>query len=108
MPAHPARLKEPFLFTHSADDAFVDALANAARDNAKSMVALHDAVTNCVMALKKEGMQCEAALLTMKAYTKHTAFLHRERGSDRSEWSADLLVNEIAQWSIVEFYREVE
>jgi hypothetical protein len=108
MSTHPARLKEPFLFTQPADDAFVSALANAARDNANSMRALHDAVTDCVVALRKEGMECEAALLTMKAYTRHTAFLHRKSGSDRSEWSADLLLNEIAQWSIVEFYREVE
>jgi len=108
MPTHPARLKEPFLFTRTTDDAFVVALANAARDNAKSMVALHDAVTSCVGALRQEGMQCEAALLTMKAYTRHTAYLHRQPGSDRSIWSADLLVDEIARWSIMEFYREVE
>ena len=108
MPMHPARLKEPFLFTQSADDAFVDALANAARDNAKTMVALRDAVTDCVVALREEGMQCEAAMLTMKAYTRHTAYIHRAVGSDASIWSADLLVSEIARWSIIEFYKKVD
>ena len=108
MPAHPARLKEPFLFTVPADDAFVDALSHAARDNVKSMVNLHDAVTVCVAALKAEGMLCEAALITMKAYTRYIAYLHREPGMDRSVWSADLLVDEIARWSIVEYYKEVE
>src|SRR5678815_4750650 len=102
MPTQPARLKEPFLFTPRTDDAFVAALAHAARDNAKSMVNLHDAVTVCVAALKAEGMECEAALLTMKAYTRHIAYLHREPGLDRSMWSADLLIGEIARWSIVE------
>lgn len=108
MQTHPARLKEPFLFPQPTDDAFVDALAHAARDNAESMVNLHDAVAICVAALKAEGMQCEAALLTMKAYTRHIAYLHREPAMDRSAWSADLLIGEIARWSIVEFYREVD
>lgn len=108
MQTHPARLKEPFLFTQPTDDAFVDALTHAARDNAKSMVALHQAVAGCVAALKAEGMECEAALLTMKAYTRHTAYHHRESGSDVSMWSADLLVSEIARWSIMEFYRGVD
>jgi hypothetical protein len=108
MQTHPARLKEPFLFTQPTDHAFVDALAHAARDNTKSMVALHEAVAECVAALKAEGMECEAAMLTMKAYTRHTAFIHRESGSDASIWSADLLVSEIARWSIMEFYKAVD
>ncbi len=102
---NPARLKEPFLFSQPDADQFADALSNAARDNETSMSALHEAVSSCVAALKAEGMLCEAALLTMKAYTKHIAFMQRSKNSDANKWMTDLLMEEISHWSISDFYK---
>jgi len=102
---HPARLKEPFLFTQSTADQFDNALANAVSDNVKSMVDLNTAVARCVNALKAEGMLCEAALITIKAYVRHAASL--QRGNPEGDiWAADILMEKIARWSISEFYKE--
>jgi hypothetical protein len=103
---HPARLKEPFLFPQIASEQFDDALANAASDNVESMIELHAAVVQCVSELKAEGMLCEAALITIKAYVRHAASVQRGRNPDGDIWAADLLMERIASWSITEFYKE--
>lgn len=103
---HPARLKEPFLFPQITSDQFDEALANAASDNVNSMIELHTAVAGYVYALKAEGMMCEAALITIKAYVRHAASLHRGRNPDGDIRAADLLMEKIARWSITEFYKE--
>jgi hypothetical protein len=103
---HPARLKEPFLFPQITSDQFDDALANAASDNVDSMIELHAAVVGCVSALKAEGMLCEAALITIKAYVRHAASIQRGRKPDGDIWVADMLMENIACWSITEFYKE--
>ena len=102
---HPARRKEPFLFASDASDRFEEALLHAVRDNAASMRALHEAVAVCVGALRTEGMRCEAALITMKAYVSHIAMSHRAANPSGKLWAMDLLLEQIASWSITEFYR---
>lgn len=101
---HPARVKEPFLFSQSAADIFDDALFNAVRENEKSMTALHAAVTGCVNDLRNEGMLCEAALLTMKAYTRHIANEQKGRSSEGQQWATEFVVEQIVRWAIVDFY----
>lgn len=103
---HPARLKEPFLFPQTTSDQFDDALANAASDNVNSTIELHAAVAGCVYALKAEGMLCEAALITIKAYVRHAASLQRGTNPDGDIWGAAMLMEKIARWSITEFYKE--
>jgi hypothetical protein len=103
---HPARLKEPFLFPQITSDQFDEALANAAGDNVNSMIDLHAAVAGCVDALKAEGMLCEAALITIKAYVRHAASVQRGRNPEGDIWAAELLMEKIARWSITEFYKE--
>lgn len=106
MQLHPARLKEPFLFPQAAADQINEALANAANDNVNSMIELDAAVGSCAYALRAEGMKCEAALLTIKAYVKHAAQLQRGRNADGNIWAIDLLMENIGRWSITEFYKE--
>ena len=103
---HPARLKEPFLFPQNTSDRFDEALANAASDNVNSMIELQAAVARCVYALKAEGMLCEAALITIKAYVRHAATVQRGRNPDGDIWASELLMEKIARWSITEFYKE--
>jgi len=59
-----------------------------------------------VYALKAEGMLCEAALITIKAYVRHAASMQRGSNPDGDIWAADLLMEKIARWSISEFYKE--
>lgn len=102
---HPARRKEPFLFATDTSDQFEVALFHAARDNDASMAALRRAVADCIGALRTEGMTCESALITMKAYATHTANLQRAANPSRQLWAIELLLEQIASWSITEFYR---
>ncbi len=64
---------------------------------------LHDAVKVCVASLRAEGMQCEAALLTMKACVRHIGSKHGTAGLAEILYS-DLLMEQIVRWSISEFY----
>ena len=100
-----ARAEEPF-FRETADgDEFEDALKNAVRLNQKSMIALHDAIRTCVGGLRADGMQCEAALLTMKACVRH--FARKHAGADSPEiLHSDPMMEQIVRWSIAEFYIE--
>ena len=100
----PARKQEPFFQLASTSDNFEDALRRAVRANAKSMEALHQAIALCVSGLRMEGMECEAALLTMKACVRHFAHKHSHAGSPDILYSG-LLMDQIVRWSIVEFYR---
>ena len=100
----PARKQEPFFQLASTSDSFEDALRLAVRANAKSMEELHLAIALCVSGLRMEGMECEAALLTMKACVKHFARKHSHTGSPEILYSG-LLMDQIVRWSIVEFYR---
>lgn len=99
----PARHEEPF-FNHAgtADD-FESALKDAARANAVSMENLHQAIIACVTGLRADGMQCEAALLTIKACVRHTARKHCNEVAYNVAGS-DYLMDQIVRWSIVEFY----
>jgi hypothetical protein len=100
-----ARKEEPF-FRKSADsDGLEDALTNAVRLNKKSMDALHDAIRTCVGGLRADGMQCEAALLTMKACVRHMARKHA-RGHGAPFLYSDPMMDQIVRWSIAEFYIE--
>lgn len=102
--SEPARKHEPFFQLASTSDSFEDALRRAVRANAKSMEALHQAIAICVSGLRMEGMECEAALLTMKACVKHFSHKHSHAGSPDILYSG-LLMDQIVRWSIVEFYR---
>lgn len=99
-----ARAEEPF-FRESADaDELEDALRNAVRVNKVSMDNLHDAIRTCVVALRADGMQCEAALLTMKACIRHMTRTHARAATSEIQYS-DPLMDQIVRWSIAEFYR---
>lgn len=99
-----ARAEAPF-FRESADaDGLEDALRNAVRLNKMSMENLHGAISICVAALRADGMQCEAALLTMKACVNHMA-RNRAGINSRGFQYPEPLMEQIVRWSISEFYR---
>ena len=100
----PSRKEEPFFQLESTASGFEDALRHAVRANSKSMDDLHRAIALCVMGLRAEGMECEAALLTMKACVRHFARKHTLRGSPDILYGG-LLMDQIVRWSIMEFYR---
>jgi hypothetical protein len=101
----PARLAEPF-FNHTATgDDFENALKGAARGNTRSMADLRDSIRKCMSCLRAEGMQCEQALLTMKAFVRETSLRHRKRGS-REMLHSEMLMEQVVSWCIFEFYAD--
>lgn len=99
----PARHEAPF-FQHSiTSDDLERALRYAVRANAISMDNLHQAIRRCMTSLRADGMQCEAALLTMKACVRDCGRRHRNTGGHELTHS-DLLMEQIVRWCISEYY----
>jgi hypothetical protein len=103
MQTQPARHDEPFFDQDATARDFEDALRRAVRVNADSMDDLHAAIRNCVAALRTDGMNCEAALLTMKACVRHYGRKHRPEGSVDSLYSG-FIMDQIVTWSIADYY----
>jgi hypothetical protein len=99
----PARHEAPFFHEVTTGDDFETALTHAARQNTQSMDALHQAIKACVLGLRAEGMQCEAAMLTIKSCVRHIARKHSIDGMYNVAGS-DLLMEQIVRWTITEFY----
>jgi|SRR5215208_1838296 len=98
-----ARKEEPFFELAVTGDDFEEALRNAARANLKSMNDLHDTIGKCMTSLRADGMECEAALLTMKAFIRELGIRHKRNGSGEMTHS-DLLMDQIVRWCIADFY----
>jgi len=100
-----ARKEEPFFFHPGTGDDFEDALRHAVRANARSMDQLHQSIRNCMSSLRRDGMECEAALLTMKAFIKELGLKHKRLGSPDMLHS-DMMMDQIVRWCIADFYSE--
>jgi hypothetical protein len=100
-----ARKAEPFFQPTAVGEDFENALRLAERADAVSMKALHAAISNCVASLKSDGMECEAALLTMKAFMRELGIKHKRSGSLELV-NKEIMMDQIVRWCIADFYRE--
>jgi len=100
-----ARHAEPFFELAETGTGFEAALRNAVRTNAISMNDLHRSITKCVVSLRDEGMQCEAVLLTMKAFINELAARHTRTGPERM-LHLDMLMDQIVRWCISDYYAQ--
>ena len=98
-----ARHEEPFFNLTAIGDDFENALKNAVRENARSMIELRLAIRACMASLRADGMQCEQALLTMKAFVKDAAGRHKRRGSQEMVHS-EMFMEQVVGWCISEFF----
>src|SRR5215207_3102498 len=101
----PARNEEPFFNLTATGDEFETALKNAVRANSRSMTDLQLSIRNCMTSLRADGMQCEAALLTMKAFVRDSSVRHKRSGS-REMLHSDMLMEQVVSWCIAEYYTE--
>lgn len=99
----PARKAEPFFQLTTTGDDFERALRHAVTTNVKSMNDLHVTIGNCMHSLRADGMECEAALLTMKAFIKELGLKHARMGSFTMVHSEQLM-DQIVRWCIADFY----
>jgi len=100
-----ARKEEPFFQLTATGDDFEDALRNAVRTNSRSMNELHDSISKCMASLRTDGMECEAALLTMKAFIRELDLKHKRIGSE-DFFHTDMLMDQIVRWCISDFYAD--
>jgi hypothetical protein len=101
----PARREEPFFHLASTGTDFEEALRRAVRANARSMDQLHMTIGACMHSLRADGLSCEAALLTMKAFVKDVCLQHKRRGSTEMVHS-DYLMDQVVRWCIADYYSE--
>lgn len=100
---HRARKEEPFFQLTATGDDFEDALRNAVRTNSRSMNELHDSISKCMISLRSDGMECESALLTMKAFIRELGVKQKRNGSEEF-FHTDMLMDQIVRWCISDFY----
>jgi hypothetical protein len=100
-----ARQEDPFFNLTSTGDEFESALKRSVRENARSMGDLRVSIRNCMISLRADGMQCEQAILTMKAFVRDSCLRHKRRGS-REMLHCEMLMEQIVGWCITEYYTE--
>lgn len=100
-----ARKEEPFFELTVTGDDFESALRCALRANPRSMEELHESIRKCMKSLRTDGMECEAALLTMKAFIRDIALRDRRRGLSEMIHSEHLM-DQIVRWCITDFYNQ--
>jgi len=101
----PARKTEPFFELTATGDDFERALRNAVRANKESMNNLHATIGRCMKSLRADGMQCEAALLTMKAFIRELG-IKNQRIASGDMLHTEILMDQIVRWCIADYYAE--
>lgn len=101
----PARKAEPFFELTATGDDFERALRNAVRANKESMNDLHETIGRCMKSLRADGMECEAALLTMKAFIRELGIKNRRIASG-DVLHTDIMMDQIVRWCIADYYVE--
>ena len=93
----------PFPFEAAAERRARLALVEAVRRHSEVETIWLNAVTDCVRSLKHQGMPPEAMIITMKAFVRHASATQLAR---RGEAVSRVLMEQIIDWSITEYYRE--
>lgn len=91
----------PFPFEPAAEKRARLAVVEAARRYEETQTALFHAISDCVRALRDQGMTPEAMVITMKAFVRHTVFTD----ADHRGTVARPLMDQVIEWCIHEYYR---
>lgn len=81
------------------------ALHDAVTSSIESMAELHDAVCDCVKALRHAEIGPVQMILAMKACANDSATRYHPKHNESPASNVDLLIDHIVKWSIVEYYR---
>jgi hypothetical protein len=90
--------------THHFDIALHDAVTSSV----ESMAELHDAVCECVRALRLGDVGPVQMILAMKACAHDSATRYHPEPDEFPASNVDLLIDHIVRWSIVEYYKTVK
>lgn len=93
----------PFPFEAAAERRARLALVEAVRRHNQAETIWLNAVTDCVRSLKAQGMTPEAMVITMKAFVRHASVTNL---ASRGEGVSRVLMEQIIEWSIAQYYRD--
>jgi hypothetical protein len=95
----------PYPLPNEASREFGTALHDAVRDSIQSMEELRQSLTPCVDFLRESGVGPVQMILTIKASAKETALRNHALGDEFAVINANMLMEQIVKWAIVEYYR---
>jgi hypothetical protein len=95
----------PFPMPSEATLPFGVALHEAVRTSMESMEDLHECIVPCVRFLRNAGVGPAQMILTIKDCVRKSASSRRALGHEFAVAHADLLMEQIVKWAIVEYYR---
>jgi hypothetical protein len=84
---------------------FGTALHDAAKESIESMHELRQCLKPCVDYLRESGVGPVQMILTIKASAKESARRNHALGDEFAVANANLLMEQIVKWAIVEYYR---
>jgi hypothetical protein len=80
-------------------------LHDAVKDSLETMQELRNCLRPCVAYLRDVGVGPVQMILTIKASAKESALRHHALGDEFAVSNANLLMEQIVKWAIVEYYR---
>ena len=95
----------PFPMPSETTRPFGVALHEAVRNSLESMEELHECIVPCVHFLRNAGVGPAQMILTIKNCVRESALSRRALGHEFAVANADLLMDQIVKWAIIEYYR---
>jgi hypothetical protein len=100
----PVNQTQPYPLPNEASREFGTALHAAVKDRLETMHELRDRLKPCVAFLRDSGVGPVQMILTIKASAKESALRNRALGDEFALVNANLLMEQIVKWAIVEYY----
>jgi hypothetical protein len=100
----PLQKTQPYPLPTEASRHFGMALHDAVRDSLETMQELRDCLNPCVAYLRDSGVGPVQMILTIKASAKESALINHALGDEFAMSNANLLMEQIVKWAIVEYY----
>jgi hypothetical protein len=95
----------PFPMPSETTLPFGFALHEAVGSSLASMEELRRCINPCVVFLRSAGVGPVQMILTIKACARDSALSRRALGHEFAVANADMLMEQIVRWAIVEYYR---
>ena len=95
----------PYPVPGEASRTFGVALNDAVKSSVESMDELHERLKPCVAFLRDMGVGPVQMILSVKACTRQCALNSQALGDEFALTNANMLMEQIVKWAIVEYYR---
>jgi len=102
----PLKQTLPYPLPNEASRDFGTALHDAVRESIDSMHELRESLKPCVDFLRKSGVGPVQMILTIKASARESALRNHALGDEFAVANANMLMEQIVKWAIVEYYRD--